>query len=159
MLFTTQFEATHLIFKKNSWFCCSVCALVNFIGLGILLNIFCFFFGGGGGYWKCNLMYDIIKRYFHKPPAPETPNILHQLEFSIKTNKNKFVQKADKSKKQLLVFRFLSGSCHLDKASTVKFVLNVKYLFSVSFLTAAEFYNLGHIQVGLHASRCTFKVL
>ena len=27
-----------------------------------------------------------------------------------------------------------------------KLVLNVKYLFSLSFLTVAEFYNLGHIQ-------------
>ena len=28
----------------------------------------------------------------------------------------------------------------------LKLVLNVKYLLSLSFLTAAEFYNLGHIQ-------------
>ena len=27
-----------------------------------------------------------------------------------------------------------------------KLLLNVKYLLSLSFLTAAEFYNLGHIQ-------------
>ena len=28
----------------------------------------------------------------------------------------------------------------------LKLVLNVKYLLLLSFLTAAEFYNLGHIQ-------------
>ena len=39
---------------------------------------------------------------------------------------------------------FVSGLCHLDRAS--KLVLNVKYLLLLSFLTAAEFYNLGHIQ-------------
>ena len=34
----------------------------------------------------------------------------------------------------------MPGSCHLDRA------LNVKYLLLLSYLTAAEFYNLGHIQ-------------
>ena len=39
---------------------------------------------------------------------------------------------------------FVSGSCHLDRAS--KLVLNVKYLLLLSFLTVPEFYTLGHIQ-------------
>ena len=34
----------------------------------------------------------------------------------------------------------MSGSCHLDRA------LNVKYLLLLYFLTVADFYNLGHIQ-------------
>jgi len=37
-------------------------------------------------------------------------------------------------------FIIMSGSCHM-----LKLVLNVEYLL-LSFLTAAKFYNLGHIQ-------------
>ena len=40
----------------------------------------------------------------------------------------------------------MSGSCHSDRASMSKLVLNVKCLLLLSFLTATEFYNLGHIQ-------------
>ena len=44
----------------------------------------------------------------------------------------------------MVTIYLMSGSCHLDRAS--KLVLNVKYLLLLSFLTGAEFYNLGHIQ-------------
>ena len=42
----------------------------------------------------------------------------------------------------------MSRSCHLDRASNVEIgiELNVKYLLMLSFLSAVEFYNLGHIQ-------------
>ena len=39
----------------------------------------------------------------------------------------------------------MSGSCHLERVSNVEIGLNVKYLLLLSFLTAVEFYNLGHI--------------
>ena len=49
-------------------------------------------------------------------------------------------------------FGFMSGSCHLDRASNVKIGVECKYLLLLSFLTAAKFYNLGHIQgiIGVH---------
>ena len=34
----------------------------------------------------------------------------------------------------------------MTEGRMTKFVLNVKYLLLLSFLTAAKFYNLGHIQ-------------
>ena len=40
----------------------------------------------------------------------------------------------------------MSGSCHLDKASNVKIGVQCQYLLLLSSLTAAKFYNLGHIQ-------------
>ena len=46
--------------------------------------------------------------------------------------------------KKVIGKRLMSGSFHLDRAS--KLVFNVKYLSLLSFLTATEFYNLGHIQ-------------
>ena len=48
----------------------------------------------------------------------------------------------NKKNPQLLVFRFMSGSCHLDRVSNVEIGLNVKYFLSLSFLSAAKFYNL-----------------
>ena len=40
----------------------------------------------------------------------------------------------------------MSGSCHSDRASNVKIGVECQILVIVIFLTAAEFYNLGHIQ-------------
>ena len=40
----------------------------------------------------------------------------------------------------------MSGSCHLDKASNVKIGVECQIFVVVIFLTAAEFYNLEHIQ-------------
>ena len=40
----------------------------------------------------------------------------------------------------------LSGSCHLDIALIVEIGVECQILVIVIFLTAAEFYNLGHIQ-------------
>ena len=37
------------------------------------------------------------------------------------------------------VYQNMSGSCHLDRASNFKLVLNVKYLLFSSFSTVAEF--------------------
>ena len=40
----------------------------------------------------------------------------------------------------------MSGSCHLDRASNVEIGGECQIFVIVIFLTAAEFYNLGHIQ-------------
>ena len=40
----------------------------------------------------------------------------------------------------------MSGTCKFDRAWNVELVLNVKCLVLSTFLTAAKFYNLGHIQ-------------
>ena len=45
----------------------------------------------------------------------------------------------------------MSGSCYLDKASKVE--TGVEFLLLLSFLTVAEFYNLGHIQGALTQKR------
>ena len=54
---------------------------------------------------------------------------------------------------------FLIGLCLVHviwtKHRMLKLVLNVKYLLLVSFLTAAEFYNLGYIQ----ERSCLFELL
>ena len=41
----------------------------------------------------------------------------------------------------------------------LKFVLNVKYLSLLSFLTTAEFYNLGHIQGCINSKEIIFSNL
>ena len=40
----------------------------------------------------------------------------------------------------------MSGSCHLDRALNVEIGVECQMFVIVIFLTAAEFYNLGHIQ-------------
>ena len=40
----------------------------------------------------------------------------------------------------------MSASCPLDRASNVKIGFECQIFVIVIFLTAAEFYNLGHIQ-------------
>ena len=42
----------------------------------------------------------------------------------------------------------MSGSCHLDRASNVKIGVEcqISICYCYRFLTADEFYNLGHIQ-------------
>ena len=40
----------------------------------------------------------------------------------------------------------MSGSCHLDRTSNVEIGTECQIFVIVIFLTAAEFYNLGHIQ-------------
>ena len=40
----------------------------------------------------------------------------------------------------------MSGSCHLDRASNVEIGVEGQIFVIVIFLTAAEFYNLAHIQ-------------
>ena len=40
----------------------------------------------------------------------------------------------------------MSGSCHLDRASNVKIGIECQMFVILSFLTAGEFYNFGHIQ-------------
>ena len=47
-------------------------------------------------------------------------------------------------KKNTKAFGFMSGSCHLDRASNVEIGVECQ-IFVVFFLTATEFYNLGHI--------------
>ena len=41
---------------------------------------------------------------------------------------------------------FMSGLCHLDRASNVEMGVECQIFVSVTFLTPAEFYHLGHIQ-------------
>ena len=41
---------------------------------------------------------------------------------------------------------FLAGSCHFDRASNVEIGVEGQIFVIVIFLTAAEFFNLGHIQ-------------
>ena len=45
----------------------------------------------------------------------------------------------------------MSGSCHFEKV--LKLVLKFKYFILLYFLTAAKFYNLGHIQGALSQKR------
>ena len=40
----------------------------------------------------------------------------------------------------------MSGSCHLDRASNVEIGVECQMFVIAIFLTAVEFYNLGHIQ-------------
>ena len=40
----------------------------------------------------------------------------------------------------------MSGSCHLDRASNVEIGVECEIFVIFTFLTAPEFYNLGHIQ-------------
>ena len=40
----------------------------------------------------------------------------------------------------------MSGSCHLDRASNIEIGVEHQIFLLLSFLTSAEFYNLGHIQ-------------
>ena len=41
----------------------------------------------------------------------------------------------------------MSGSCHLDRALNVKIGVECQiFVIVIFFLTAAKFYNLGHIQ-------------
>ena len=40
----------------------------------------------------------------------------------------------------------MSGSCHLDRALNVKIGVECQIFVIIIFLTAVEFYNLGHIQ-------------
>ena len=40
----------------------------------------------------------------------------------------------------------MSGSCHLDRALDAEIGVECQIFLLLSFLTAAEFYNLGHIQ-------------
>ena len=47
--------------------------------------------------------------------------------------------------KAFAYFDLCQGSCHLDRASNVKIGVECQ-IFVIVILTAAEFYNLGHIQ-------------
>ena len=40
----------------------------------------------------------------------------------------------------------MSGLCHLDRVLKVEIGVDFKYLFLLSFSSAVEFYNFGHIQ-------------
>ena len=41
----------------------------------------------------------------------------------------------------------MSGSCHLDRASNVEIGVECQiFVIVIFFLTAAKFYNMGHIQ-------------
>ena len=40
----------------------------------------------------------------------------------------------------------MSGSCHLNRALNVEIGVEFQIFIIVTFLTTAEFYNLGHIQ-------------
>ena len=40
----------------------------------------------------------------------------------------------------------MSGACHLDRVLNVEIGVECQIFVIVTFLTAAEFYNLGHIQ-------------
>ena len=43
----------------------------------------------------------------------------------------------------------MSGSCHLNRASNLEIGVKCQIFVNVIFLTAAEFYNLGHIRRAL----------
>ena len=53
-----------------------------------------------------------------------------------------------KNKQKLVICELILCMVHViwTERQMSKLVLNVKYLLLLSFLTAAEFYNLGHIQ-------------
>ena len=71
--------------------------------------------------------------------------MIFMTSFLLETKKNSSEEDAGQIQIKLRLVEFCD-LCMVHVIWTERRMLNVKYLLLLSFLTAAEFYNLGHIQ-------------